>query len=103
MDKVKSFVRLMRPVNCLMMGIAVIVGAALANAQFSSVDWFSLSFGFITGFMLTAASMTVNDYYDREIDAINEPSRPIPSGMVSSTEALVFAFFLSVLVVLMIL
>ena len=87
----------MRPVNCLMMGIAVIVGAALANAQFSSVDWLSLSFGFITGFMLTAASMTVNDYYDREIDAINEPSRPIPSGKVSSKEALVFAFFLSMI------
>lgn len=26
------------------------------------------------------APQTINDWYDREIDAINEPYRPIPSG-----------------------
>jgi hypothetical protein len=29
---------------------------------------------------------TINDWYDREIDAINEPYRPIPSGAISETE-----------------
>lgn len=96
MGKVSGFVRLMRPINCVMMGFAVMVGAVLANPQFSSVDWLNILYGFITGFMLTAASMTINDYYDREIDAINEPSRPIPSGLVNSTEALIFVFVLSV-------
>jgi geranylgeranylglycerol-phosphate geranylgeranyltransferase len=95
MSKVNGFVRLVRPVNCAMMGFAVIVGAVLANQQFSSVDWLNILYGFITGFMLTAASMTINDYYDRAIDAINEPSRPIPSGLVSAREALVFVFVLS--------
>jgi geranylgeranylglycerol-phosphate geranylgeranyltransferase len=95
MSKVNGFVRLMRPVNCAMMGFAVIVGAVLANPQFSSVEWLNVFYGFITGFMLTAASMTINDYYDRTIDAINEPSRPIPSGLVSAREALVFVFVLS--------
>lgn len=28
----------------------------------------------------------MNDYYDREIDAINEPYRPIPSGAISENE-----------------
>jgi len=96
MGKVSGFVRLMRPINCVMMGFAVMVGAVLANPQFSSVDWLNILYGFITGFMLTAASMTINDYYDRAIDAINEPSRPIPSGLVNSTEALIFVFVLSV-------
>jgi geranylgeranylglycerol-phosphate geranylgeranyltransferase len=95
MSKVNGFVRLVRPVNCAMMGFAVIVGAVLANQQFSSVDWLNILYGFITGFMLTAASMTINDYYDRAIDAINEPSRPIPSGLVSAGEALVFVLVLS--------
>ena len=27
-------------------------------------------------------TQTINDYYDREIDAINEPYRPIPSGAI---------------------
>lgn len=95
MGKVSGFIRLMRPINCAMMGFAVFVGAVLAYPQFSNFDWLGVLYGFITGFMLTAASMTINDYYDREIDAINEPSRPIPSGSVSSRQALAFVFILS--------
>ena len=34
--------------------------------------------------------MVINDYYDRKIDAINEPQRPIPSGTVKPNEALAF-------------
>ena len=95
MDKVSGLVRLMRPINCAMMGFAVFVGAVLANPQFFSVDWLDILYGFVTGFTLTAASMTINDYYDRAIDAINEPSRPIPSGSVSTREALAFVSVLS--------
>ena len=85
----------MRPVNCLMMGFAVIVGAALASSKTLGNSSLNLVFGFVTGFTLTAASMTINDYYDREIDKINEPSRPIPSGTIKPKEALVFAAILT--------
>jgi geranylgeranylglycerol-phosphate geranylgeranyltransferase len=95
MGKVSGFIRLMRPINCAMMGFAVFVGAVLANPQFFNVVWLGVLYGFVTGFMLTAAAMTINDYYDRAIDAINEPSRPIPSGSVSARQALVFVFVLS--------
>jgi geranylgeranylglycerol-phosphate geranylgeranyltransferase len=95
MSKVSGLVRLMRPINCAMMGFAVFVGAVLANPQLSSVNWLNILYGFVTGFTLTAASMTINDYYDRAIDAINEPSRPIPSGSVSVREALAFVFVFS--------
>ncbi len=108
MSKLKGFVRLMRPINCVMMGFAVFVGAVLASPAFAAGDWLSILYGFATGFTLCAAAMVVNDYYDRAIDAVNEPSRPIPNGLVSSREALglvfvltvvgfVFAFFTSVL------
>jgi len=33
-------------------------------------------------------SQTLNDWYDREIDAINEPYRPIPSGAISENEVI---------------
>jgi geranylgeranylglycerol-phosphate geranylgeranyltransferase len=78
-----------------MMGFAVIVGAALSSPQFSSALWLNLLYGFVTGFTLTAASMAINDYYDREIDAVNEPNRPIPSGLVKPNDALLFAFVLT--------
>ena len=95
MSKVGAFVRIVRPVNCVMMGFAVIVGAALVGANIFLTHLLpTLSAGFLTGFFLTAASMVVNDVIDREVDAINEPSRPIPSGMVSLREAQIFAVFL---------
>jgi geranylgeranylglycerol-phosphate geranylgeranyltransferase len=80
----------MRPVNCIMMGFAVFVGALLALSQPFLGAWQNIVFGFFTGFLLCAAAMTINDYYDRRIDAVNEPTRPIPSGLVSSREALIF-------------
>ena len=95
MGKLSSYLRLMRPINCLMMGFAVIIGAALTIPNISNVFWSNLIYGFITGFMLTAASMTTNDYYDREIDGMNEPNRPIPSGLIKPKEALGFAFALT--------
>ena len=94
MSKISGYFRLMRPPNCVMMGFAVIVGASLSHT-FSTALYLNLTCGFITGFMLTAASMAINDYYDREIDAINEPKRPIPNGLIKPKEALAFAFILT--------
>ena len=34
----------------------------------------------LTGPLVCATSQAVNDWFDREVDAINEPQRPIPSG-----------------------
>ena len=99
MGKPAALLRLMCPVNCVMMGFAVIVGAALATKSISIIEreWQSSLYGFITGFMLTAASMAINDYYDRQIDEVNEPNRPIPSGAVKPKEALTFASALTVI------
>jgi chlorophyll synthase len=36
----------------------------------------------LTGPLVCATSQVVNDWYDRDVDAINEPNRPIPSGRV---------------------
>src|SRR3990172_1917568 len=97
MGKAKGVVQLMRPINCVMMGFAVFVGAVLANRAFAGGDWLKIAYGFLTGFTLCAAAMVVNDYYDGAIDAVNEPSRPIPSGLVSVRGALVLVFVLTVL------
>jgi len=96
MRSFNGFVQLMRPVNCIMMSFAVLVGGILANSNFAKFSWLNILFGALTGFTLTAAAMAVNDYYDRDIDAINEPSRPIPSGSVKVKEALVFSAALTV-------
>src|SRR3989304_7372802 len=96
MRRVIGYVRLIRPVNCLMMGFAVFVGAVLANPAFAVGDWLKIAYGSLTGFTLCAAAMVVNDYYDRAIDAVNEPTRPIPSGLGGSRGGLVLVFVLAV-------
>ncbi len=90
MNKLSGFIHLMRPVNCAMMGFAVFVGAILASPLLGSLNWLNILLGFLTGFTFCAAAMVINDYYDRKIDSINEPQRPIPSGTVTPREAIAF-------------
>ena len=42
----------------------------------------------LAGPFLTGYTQTINDWYDREIDAINEPYRPIPSGAISENQVI---------------
>ena len=43
---------------------------------------------FLSGPILTGYTQTLNDWEDREIDAINEPYRPIPSGAISEGQVI---------------
>jgi chlorophyll synthase len=46
---------------------------------------------------LTAMSQAVNDWFDRHVDAINEPDRPIPSGRIPGNWGLYIAIAWTVL------
>lgn len=39
----------------------------------------------LTGPLVCGTSQAVNDWFDRHVDAINEPDRPIPSGRIGGT------------------
>ena len=93
MVTISGVLRLIRPMNCLVMGFAIVVGVMLTG--YSNLQWQNLVYGAITAFTLTAAAMSVNDYYDFKIDSINEPKRPIPSGAVSLKAALLVTCFLT--------
>ena len=45
----------------------------------------------LAGPLVCAASQAVNDWYDRHVDAINEPGRPIPSGRIPGRWGLAIA------------
>jgi len=76
-----------------MVGFAVIVGAVIGGGAGVFGSPIDVILAFVTGLTLAGSAMVINDYFDREIDAINEPGRPIPSGAVKPGEALV-AFLL---------
>ena len=53
----------------------------VASGQDLQANWGLLLLGLVlTGPLVCASSQAVNDWFDRHVDAINEPHRPIPSG-----------------------
>lgn len=47
----------------------------------------------LTGPMVCGTSQAINDWFDRHVDAINEPGRPIPSGRIPGRWGLYIAIF----------
>jgi chlorophyll synthase len=47
--------------------------------------------------MVCATSQAANDWFDRHVDAINEPNRPIPSGRIPGQWGLIIALVWTVL------
>jgi geranylgeranylglycerol-phosphate geranylgeranyltransferase len=95
MANFEGLLKLIRPLNCAVMSFAVLVGASLTGL--GNLQWINLLFGAVTAFTLTGAAMAVNDYYDYDIDKINEPNRPIPSGQVSLKASLVTTATLTII------
>lgn len=51
----------------------------------------------LAGPLVCAASQAVNDWFDRHVDAINEPDRPIPSGRIPGRWGLYIAILWTIL------
>ena len=65
---------------------------AVASGQPLGEQWWLLALGLVlTGPLVCASSQAVNDWFDRHVDAINEPLRPIPSGRMPGRWGLAIA------------
>ena len=81
----KLRIQLMKPITWIPLIWGVICGAAASGNfewTFSNV-LASLACMLMSGPLLAGYTQTINDFFDKEIDAINEPNRPIPSGKIS--------------------
>ena len=66
-------------------------GVVSVNAV-DSGSWYDIALGVVlAGPLICGTSQVVNDWFDREVDAINEPHRPIPSGRAPGRSALYIA------------
>ncbi len=81
----KIRLQLMKPITWIPLIWGVVCGAASAGGYTWSVEDFfkALTCMLLSGPLMAGYTQTLNDFYDREIDAINEPYRPIPSGAIS--------------------
>jgi len=82
-----GFVSITRPVNSLAAGLAAVVAYLIATG--TVIPETLLLFAAVA--LITAAGNVINDYFDIEIDRVNRPDRPIPSGKVTLPAARAFA------------
>jgi geranylgeranylglycerol-phosphate geranylgeranyltransferase len=75
---------MIRPLNSFMSGLGVVFSLLVFNSYRLDQHVLLLAvLGFATGFTATAASMLVNDIVDVEVDRVNKPWKPLPSGQAS--------------------
>jgi len=86
-----AYFEIMRPGNCLMASLAALIGLLVADSSPEPLTAFLVA---LAVFAVTGAGNAVNDYFDREIDAVNRPGRPIPSKRISPDRALLWSITL---------
>jgi len=88
--KAAGFFRITRPANAVVAGLAAVVAYLVATGTL--VPGVLLLLVIVS--FITAAGNVINDYYDADIDAVNCPERPIPSGRITRRAALWYAVLL---------
>ena len=94
-QKLTGFLRLMRPAN-IVTAIAdilagIIISGFLASSPYSLLPVFLLALATIG---LYGGGVVFNDVFDTELDKIERPERPIPSGLISKQSAAILGLLL---------
>ncbi len=90
----RGYLQLIRPLNCIMSAVGCLLGSFVAIGPPTTDQALVALQAAIVAFLFTGAGNSLNDYYDREVDRINHPERPIPAGQVQAKGALVTALLL---------
>ncbi len=88
MNKIYSYIKLIRPLNCLITALVVIVGGIISSES-SSFDNI-LILASVTAAFAAASGNVINDYFDIEIDKISHPDRPLAAGKIMPSYAIKF-------------
>jgi 4-hydroxybenzoate polyprenyltransferase len=96
MSKLKAYSQLARPFTLAPPALGVVSGAITAWGAHQSRQPVTedlilpVLWGTLMAAVLNAANNAINQIYDLEIDRINKPSRPLPSGTLTIREAWIF-------------
>lgn len=82
---VRAYIQLLRPVNIFLTFIAVCLACWLAGATANDVGVVLIAA--FSASAVAAGANALNDFYDIEIDRINKPTRPLPSGILMPRRA----------------
>lgn len=89
--KLKIYLELVRPFTLIAPMVGFLSGAIIASEAMPN---FYCLVGALSAVILNAASNVNNQYFDLDIDRINKPFRPFPSGKVSKRQIIIFTLLL---------
>mgnify|MGYP006271207027 CR=1 FL=1 len=92
-ETVRGLVDLSRAGNAVAAGVLTATGAFVASPSLTDLgsQWLPVVAAVVATLSATGAGNAINDYFDRDIDRINRPDRPIPRGAVSPRGTLAFS------------
>ncbi|GAA5222240.1 UbiA-like protein EboC [Membranihabitans marinus] len=98
---IKPYILLIRPANIVTAFSDILAGVAIASiAQNSIIDisnGFGLIFLLLSTLFLYGGGIAFNDVCDAELDTLERPERPIPSGQITKGAALIYVIVLFIL------
>lgn len=92
-----SFIKILRPFNCLFVMLCVFFGAFYQAPLILSTN---VLFAMLTAAFIAGAGYVINDFFDLPIDKINRPDRVLPSGKISPQIAYLYGVFLFIMGIL---
>lgn len=86
MKKLIGFLRLTRPANIVTAITDILAGTAIAGYAGGMVELPSVILLIIATIGLYGGGVVFNDVFDAELDRVERPERPIPSGLITEKE-----------------
>lgn len=92
MIKARAYWELLKPRLSALVAFSCAFGFVLASP---TLDWYKLILVFLGGFLVSGASVTINQILEKDLDRLmtRTQNRPLPTGRLSVQEAGYFAFF----------
>lgn len=91
----RAMVELLKPITWFPPMWALMCGFVSSGTSITDRWLFAAGATLLAGPLVCGTSQAVNDWFDRDVDAINEPHRPIPSGRIPGRWGLYLAIFWS--------
>jgi chlorophyll/bacteriochlorophyll a synthase len=95
LPKPRDVLELLKPITWFPPMWAFMCGAVSSGAGLDGRWWFVAGGVLLAGPLVCGTSQAVNDWFDRHVDAINEPGRPIPSGRIAGRWGLYIALIMT--------
>ncbi len=87
----RDILALLKPITWFPPMWAFMCGVVSSGVSLADRWPFLIAGVLLAGPLVCGTSQAVNDWYDRHVDAINEPDRPIPSGRIAGSWGLYIA------------